>query len=75
NQIHPREVFADPITDRAAAVIIAHNHPFAHTEPSPEDRHVTRSIRDAGELLGIPLLDHVVFDTHTYYSFLERGEI
>lgn len=75
SQFHPREVFADPITDRAAAVIVAHNHPFARVEPSREDREVTRTIKDAGALLGIPLLDHVIFDRKSYYSFLEKGEL
>ena len=60
-QVHPREVFADPITDRATAIICAHNHPSGNLEPSREDIDLTRRLREAGDLLGIKLLDHVVF--------------
>ena len=69
--VHPREVFADPLKDRAAALIVAHNHPSGNLVPSREDREVTVRLREAGELLGITLLDHVVFSTHGYYSFME----
>jgi len=74
-QVHPREVFADPITDRASAVIVAHNHPAGGTSPSQEDREVTQQLKSAGETLGIRLLDHIIFDQKGYYSFLEKGEI
>ncbi len=73
--VHPREVFADAVTDRATAVIVAHNHPSGRVEPSREDRDVTARLRTAGEHLGITLLDHVVFGDGGYYSFLEHGEI
>jgi DNA repair protein RadC len=73
--VHPREVYADPLTDRAAAVLIAHNHPSGNVRPSAEDREVTRRIHDAGKVLGIPMLDHLIFSTKGYYSFLENGEI
>jgi len=56
--VHPREVFVDPLGDRAAAIVCAHNHPSGNTDPSPEDRELTRRLKKAGELLGIPLLDH-----------------
>jgi DNA repair protein RadC len=72
-QVHPREVFADPITDRATAVIVAHNHPSGSLEPSREDLDITRQIKSAGEILGIKLLDHVVFNQKGYYSFCEKG--
>lgn len=71
--VHPREVFADPIVDRACAVIVAHNHPSGRLEPSPEDLDITRRLRQAGELLGIDLLDHLVFDALSWLSFVERG--
>jgi DNA repair protein RadC len=74
-QVHPREVFADPITDRASAVIVAHNHPAGGTSPSQGDREVTQQLKSAGETLGIRLLDHIIFDRKDYYSFLEKGEI
>ncbi len=73
--VHPREVFADPLAERSAAIICAHNHPSGNLEPSPEDRELTRRISNAGELLGIPLLDHVIFTEEGYYSFLDRGEL
>lgn len=71
--VHPREVFAEPVTDRAAAVIVAHNHPSGHVEPSREDREVTERLTAAGRTLGIQILDHIIFSTEGYYSFLEHG--
>ena len=71
--IHPREVFADALTDRACAIIVAHNHPSGQLTPSPEDKDITRRLRGAGELLGIPLLDHLVFSRQDFYSFVEHG--
>lgn len=73
--VHPREVFADPLSDRAAAVVIAHNHPSGNTDPSSEDRQVTDKIKKASEVLGINLLDHIIFSGDGYYSFLEHGQI
>ncbi len=73
--VHPREVFAGPLTDRAASVVLAHNHPSGSLEPSAEDVEVTRRMRSAGQLLGIPVLDHVIFSTRGYYSFLEHDEL
>lgn len=73
--VHPREIFADPITDRACAIIVAHNHPSGNIEPSKEDIDITKRLREAGEVLGIPLLDHLVFCQSTYYSFVEHGLI
>ena len=58
--VHPREVFADAITDRAASIIVAHNHPSGNLQPSQADRDVTDRLREAGELLGVTLLDHVI---------------
>ena len=72
-QVHPREVFADPITDRASAVIIAHNHPAGSLTPSKEDIAITQRLKAAGETLGIKLLDHIIFNHRGYYSFLENG--
>jgi DNA repair protein RadC len=72
-QVHPREVFADPITDRASAVIVAHNHPSGRLEPSREDHDTTARLKSASEILGIRLLDHIIFNQKGYYSFLEKG--
>jgi DNA repair protein RadC len=74
-QVHPREVFADPITDRASAIIVAHNHPSGGLTPSKEDFEITKQLKAAGETLGIKLLDHIIFNHKEYYSFLEHGEM
>ena len=72
--VHPREVFADPLAERAAAIICAHNHPSGCPEPSNEDRDLTMRLRESGDLLGIPLLDHIIFSESGYYSFLETED-
>ena len=72
--VHPREVFADPITERAAGIVIAHNHPSGRVDPSKDDRDITDRLRAAGDTLGIDVLDHIVFSATAYYSFLENGE-
>jgi DNA repair protein RadC len=71
--VHPREVFADPIMDRACAVIVAHNHPSGRLDPSQEDREITRRLKEAADTLGIALLDHVIFSGEGFYSFVEHG--
>jgi DNA repair protein RadC len=71
-QVHPREVYADPLTDRATAIIVAHNHPTGNLEPSRDDMAITRQLKSAGETLGIRLLDHIIFSHKGYYSFLEN---
>ena len=73
--VHPREVFLNAITDQAAGIILAHNHPSGHLEPSSEDYEITKRIKEAGEIIGISLLDHIVFSHTGYYSFLEEGKI
>lgn len=73
--VHPREVFADPLTDRASAIVVAHNHPSGRLEPSPEDIEITERIRASGETLGIKLLDHLIFSGAGYYSFKEGGRL
>ena len=73
--VHPREVFADAIADRAAGVIIAHNHPSGELYPSRADMQVTDRLRDAGRILGIELLDHIIIAKSGWYSFSEKGEL
>ena len=73
--VHPREVFADAVADRASGIIVAHNHPEGGLEPSPADVAITRQIKQAGEILGIPLLDHIIFNPTGYFSFLESGKL
>ena len=72
-QVHPREVFADPLMDRATSVIVAHNHPSGDLTPSGQDKAVTHQLIAAGETLGITLLDHLIFNPKTYVSLKESG--
>lgn len=72
-QIHPREVFADAIAERAASLILAHNHPSGITTPSNEDIKLTDKLRRAGNLLGMPILDHIVFSHSGYFSMVDHG--
>ncbi len=58
--VHPREVFADPIIDRASAIIVAHNHPAGGLTPSKRDIEITKQLKSAGEIPGIKLLDHII---------------
>jgi len=71
--IHPREFFYPALEDKAAAVIAAHNHPSGNLEPSPEDKDVTQRLKKASQLLGIPLLDHLIFTYNGFVSFQELG--
>jgi len=73
--VHPREVFADVIADRAAAVIFAHNHPSGDLEPSQSDLQLQEQLSEAGKILGIRVLDHVIVSRKGYYSFQEAGLI
>ncbi len=75
SHVHPREVFADVLMERASSLIVAHNHPSGSLTPSREDMAVTKQLKEAGELLGIKLLDHIIFSHRGYYSFLEHGEL
>jgi DNA repair protein RadC len=74
-QVHPREVFADPIIDRASSIIVAHNHPAGDVLPSKEDIEITKQLKSAGEILGIKLVDHIIFNNKGYHSFLESGSL
>lgn len=71
--VHPREVFHPAITHLAAAVILAHNHPSGDPTPSKEDLALTARLKQAGELVGIPVLDHLVIGDGRYLSFNEKG--
>ena len=70
--VHPREVFVPAIAVSAASLVLAHNHPSGDPTPSEEDLAITRRIQEAGQLLGIELLDHVVVSRQSYASFKER---
>jgi len=71
--VHPREVFADAIADRAAGIIIAHNHPSGQLLPSIEDKRVTKRLKEVGAIMGIELLDHVILSGEGYFSFRDEG--
>ena len=73
--VHPREVFYPAITDRAAAIIIAHNHPSGQLHPSEADRRITHRLKDAGKLIGIDIIDHIILTPDGYYSFQDEGDI
>lgn len=69
--VHPREVFADAITDRAASIIVAHNHPSGMLKQSEADEAVTDILRDAGDLLDIILRDHIIVTANGYRSIID----
>ncbi|MCR4940094.1 MAG: DNA repair protein RadC [Treponemataceae bacterium] len=73
--VHPREIFADPITDRAAAIILAHNHPSGDALPSEQDVEATQKILEASRIIGIQLLDHIIITKTDYFSFREQTDI
>ncbi len=72
---HPREVFQAAVRQSASAVILMHNHPSGDPHPSAEDREVTRRLRDAGEILGIRVLDHIILGADDFYSFRDNDEM
>ena len=69
--VTPREVFATAVERRAAAIVLAHNHPSGDPQPSPDDRLFTQRMARAGAVLGIQLLDHLVVTRRAYFSFAE----
>ncbi len=71
--VHPREVFNPAIRESAAAVILVHNHPSGDPIPSREDLEITRRLKEAGDLLGIRVLDHIIIGDNAYRSFVEQG--
>lgn len=73
--VHPREVYEVAITHKAAAIVVAHNHPSGMENPSREDRELTTMLHSAGNTMEIPLLDHIIIGDGTYFSFQENGEL
>jgi len=71
--VHPREVFAEALKERAAKVIVAHNHPAGDVTPSTEDIKVTENLAKASSILGLEFLDHVIVTENGYFSFREEG--
>lgn len=75
SHVHPREVFADVISERASAVIVAHNHPQGDMKPSVEDIKITKQLQYAAKILGLSFLDHIIFNTKGYFSFAENNKL
>lgn len=73
--VHPREVFKAAILANAASIILAHNHPSGDPTPSPEDDALTRRLKDAGETLGIRVLDHIVLGDGAAFSYCDAGKL
>jgi DNA repair protein RadC len=71
--VHPREVFKTALLSSAAAILCVHNHPTGDPNPSAEDLAITRRLKEAGEIIGIKLLDHIIVGTEGILSFVERG--
>jgi DNA repair protein RadC len=71
--VHPREVFKVALLANAAAIILTHNHPSGDPSPSPDDVQLTRRLVEAGVLLGVEVLDHIIVGDGRYYSFQEVG--
>jgi len=71
--VHPREVFKHAIRDSAVAIVVAHNHPSGKLFPSPEDDEVTDRIVKAGAILGIQVIDHLIINKVSFYSYREGG--
>jgi len=73
NQVHPREVFAPAIQDRASGIIVAHNHPSGTLEASMEDLAITKRLVKAGDILGIRVLDHLILTKSGHISLKQKG--
>jgi DNA repair protein RadC len=71
--VHPREVFADVLVDRAAAVIFVHNHPSGDLQPSDADLRMHEQLTEAGNILGLRIIDHIIISRRGYLSFQEAG--
>jgi DNA repair protein RadC len=69
------EVFSDALKERATAIIVAHNHPSGILKPSNDDLNVTKRLIQAGDILGIKVLDHLIFSSDSFRSMLEEDEI
>ena len=73
--VHPREVFKAALLSNAASIILTHNHPSGDPTPSPDDHHLTRRLVDAGRLIGVEVLDHIIVGDGRYFSFREGGRL
>ena len=70
--VHPRETFTRAVAERSVSIIVAHSHPSGEVEPSENDLKITSQLQKAGEILGIALLDHIIFSKEKYFSMKEN---
>ncbi len=75
NIVHPREIFKTACMISASSIIVAHNHPSGDPTPSREDIEITKKLHEAGKMMGIELLDHVIIGYDRYYGFKESGQL
>ncbi len=73
--VHPREIYREAIVNNASTIILIHNHPSGNYEPSTEDIEITKRIKNAGVIIGIEVLDHIIIARRGHYSFLEEGKL
>jgi len=73
--VHPREVFAEAIKNKAASVVFAHNHPSGDPEPSEDDLVLTKRLVESGKILGIEVFDHIIVAKDEFFSFKDKGII
>ena len=73
--VYPRRIIERALAHHAAGLVLVHNHPSGYTNPSDEDKKLTRAVNDASRLIDIRLLDHIIVGTHGFFSFKENGDI
>lgn len=71
--VHPREIFYRAIKDLSTSIMLVHNHPSGFTNPSQEDIDITQRLKKAGEIIGIPVVDHIIISKRGYTSFVEMS--
>jgi DNA repair protein RadC len=75
NLVHPREVFEPALKHSAASIMVAHNHPSGDPKPSEDDLEITKRLAEAGKMMGVELLDHIIITTNSYFSLKEKNLI
>lgn len=73
--VHPREVFKVAILSNAYSILLAHNHPSGDITPSQEDISITKRLKNAADIMGVPMLDHIIIGSGNYYSLKENGDL
>ena len=72
NLVHPREIFSEALKHNAASLILIHNHPSGDPEPSQDDLEITKRLREAGQIMGLEIIDHLIISHNNYFSFKEH---